>query len=239
LQERKGVFLFGNKPTESIVENGITYALDLFINQDSSFYIDTRNLRSWLIDHSAWWEVLNTFAYTGSLGLAALAGKAKTVVQTDRNRRFLQVAQRGCSLNGFLQNTHQIRIGDFFPVTSGFRQQEELFDCVIVDPPFFSTSSKGTVDLATQFHRILNKVRPLIKHDGYLIAINNSLFLSGQEYMSVLEELWRDGYVKLEEIIPVPEDVTGTAATLKGSPPTNPTPFNHSTKIVILNIKRK
>jgi 23S rRNA (cytosine1962-C5)-methyltransferase len=43
----------------------------------------------------------------------------------------------------------------------------------------------------------------------------------------------------LEEIIPVPEDVTGFPQTIFRRPPSDPTPFNHPTKIAILRVKNK
>ncbi len=80
-------------------------------------------------------------------------------------------------------------------------------------------------------------MRPLINNGGYLIAINNALYVSGNEYMQTLEELCKDGYLKIRELISVPEDFTGYNPV--GSPITDPSPFNHSTKIAILDVKRK
>ena len=99
--ERQGRITFGDLPAESIVENGVRYALDLRLNQDASFYLDTRNLRTWLKDHAAGWHVLNCFAYTGSLGAAALAGGAARVNQLDLSQRFLSVAKKTYHLNDF------------------------------------------------------------------------------------------------------------------------------------------
>jgi 23S rRNA (cytosine1962-C5)-methyltransferase len=239
VESRNGQIIFGSHTADWIEENRIKYALDLTLNQDASFYFDTRNLRTWLITHAMGWKVLNTFAYTGSLGIAALAGGASQVVQTDRNHRFLQLAEKSCERNEFQKEKHKIVVGDFFKITGQFRHKKEVFDCVIVDPPYFSTSSKGTIDLQAQSKRVLNKVRPLIGNNGYLIAINNSLYLSGKDYLTSLKELTSDGFVSIEEIIPVPEDATGYPRTILSSPPVDPSPFNHSTKIVILQVKKK
>ena len=84
---------------------------------------------------------------------------------------------------------------------------------------------------------MINKVRPLIRDDGYLIAINNALYISGKEYMQTLETLCEDGYLKIEELVPVPEDFVGYSRS--GPEITDPTPFNHFTKIAILKVKRK
>ena len=241
-EEKRGQLLFGEQPDTKIKEHGVWYSIDLTMNRDASFYLDTRNLRKWLIEHMRDKTVLNTFAYTGSLGVAALAGGAKRVIQHDLSHPFLNVAKTSYTLNGF--PTHGVRksdfiVADFFTVVSRFKRTKETFDCVIIDPPFFSTTPKGTVDQVNESARLINKVRPLINDDGILIAINNALYVSGKEYMQTLEVLCKDGYLKLKELIPVPEDFTGYPETRLGTPITDPSPFNHSTKIAVLEVKRK
>ena len=236
---RNGVVTFGSHLDDSILEHGIKYALDLKLNQDASFYLDTRNLRKWLLDHSAGLEVLNTFAYTGSLGLAALAGGASNVFQLDRNRKFLDIARRSAMLNRLDLGKMKLAAVDFFVGIGQLKRSNSLFDMVILDPPFFSVTEKGMVDQAKESHRLVNKVRPLLRDGGRIVAINNSLFLEGAEFMHSLEELGQDGFIEIEEIIPVPEDITGYPDTILRSPPIDPAPFNHPTKIVVLKVKRK
>jgi 23S rRNA (cytosine1962-C5)-methyltransferase len=86
---------------------------------------------------------------------------------------------------------------------------------------------------------MINKVRPLVKHRGKLVAINNALFISGAAYIQSLEELCQDGYLSIERLISVPRDITGCPATIKDEPPADTAPFNHPTKIVVLQVKRK
>jgi 23S rRNA (cytosine1962-C5)-methyltransferase len=81
--EKRGQLLFGKELDRKIQEHGVWYAIDLTMNRDASFYLDTRNLRRWLFDNMRDRSVLNTFAYTGSLGAAAMAGGASRVVQLD------------------------------------------------------------------------------------------------------------------------------------------------------------
>jgi len=45
--------------------------------------------------------------------------------------------------------------------------------------------------------------------------------------------------LNIKELIPVPADFTGYPETRAGNPITDPAPFNYSTKIVILEVKRK
>ena len=239
MEERKGKLLFGEAPDRKVRENGVWYALDLCMHQDASLYLDTRNLRAWAKEHLAGRTVLNTFAYTGSLGVAALAGGAARVVQMDLNRTFLNLAKTSCTLNGFPIYKEDFLGGDFWQEVSRLKRAGERFDCVLLDPPFFSATSKGVLDLNTDSARLINKVRPLINDGGWLVSVNNALYVSGKEYLQTLEELSADGYLKIAELIAVPEDVTGYPETRLGSPITDPSPFNHSTKIAVLEVRRK
>jgi 23S rRNA (cytosine1962-C5)-methyltransferase len=238
-EEKSGKLLFGESPDRKVQEHGVWYALDLTLHQDASLYLDTRNLRDWAIDHLKDKSVLNTFAYTGSLGVAACAGGASHVVQMDLNRQFLNLAKTSYTLNGFPIHKADFLTGDFWPLVSHLKRAGERFDCVFLDPPFFSTTPRGVLDLNRDSTRLINKVRPLINDGGWLVAINNALYVSGGDYMRTLEALCIDGYLKIAELIPVPEDFIGYASTRREAPVTDPAPFNHSTKIAVMEVKRK
>ena len=238
---RNGVILYGEKPVRRVrdPQGSVWYAVELVLNRDASLYLDTRNVRFWAGTHLAGKTVLNTFAYTGSLGVAALAGGASRVVHLDRSRDLLNIAKTSYTLNGFPIHKEDFLAGDFFTQVSRLKRAGERFDCVLLDPPFFSTSSKGTVDLVHDSHRVINKIRPLINDGGYLVAINNALFVSGAETIQTLDDLCADGYLSIEELIPVPSDFTGYPQTITRTPPVDPAPFNHSTKIAVLRVRRK
>jgi len=236
-EEKRGQIIFGDKLDDKIEENKIWFAVDLTMNRDAGFYLDTSDLRKWLLDNMSGKSILNMFAYTGSLGVAALAGGASRVIQHDRNKRFLEIAKTSYSLNKLPINKNDFIAQDFFPAVARFKATKQTFDCVIIDPPFFSSTSKGKVDQVNESKRLINKVRPLINDSGILIAINNALYLSGRDYMNTLKDLCKDGYLRIQELIPVPEHFIGYNNITK--PVTDPSPFNHSTKIAILDVKRK
>lgn len=236
-EEKCGMLLFGTAPDRKIKEHGVWYAIDLTMNRDASLYLDTRSLRKWIIDNLKDKSVLNTFAYTGSFGVAAMKGGASRVVQIDLNREFLNLAKTSYTLNGFPIQKGDFISRDFFEQVGNMKRDKKSFDCVIIDPPFFSTTAKGRVDQERESARLINKVRPLVNDGGCLIAINNAVFVSGAEYLQTLEALCKDGYLNIRELIPVPQDFTGYNPVSK--PITDPSPFNHSTKIAILSVKRK
>jgi len=239
LEARRGQLSFGRTADRRVNESGVWYALDLCLNRDTSLYLDTRNLRRWAVETLAGKTVLNTFAYTGSLGVAAMAGGADRVVHIDRNRQFLNLARASYSLNGFPVAKRDFIAGDFWPQVSQFKRHGARFDCVFLDAPFFASTDKGVVDLAQNSARLINKVRPLVNDGGHIAAVNNALYVSGRDYHQTLTELCSDGYLELEALVPVPPDITGYAETIVRAPVTDPAPFNHATKIAILRVRRK
>jgi len=237
-RERNGVVRFG-QPDSSIVEDGVFHAVDLCLNQDASFYLDTSYLRRWLRTTQAGHSVLNAFAYTCSLGTAARAGGAERVVNVDLNRSFLNIGRRSLDLNGFPPGPGEFLPLDFWTVIHRFKHSGNTFDCIILDPPFFTKTRKGSLDLNKDTPRLINKVRPLVRSGGYLVVVNNALFLPGADLLEAIHTLLDERYLVFETIIPVPDDMTGYPQTALHPPPVDPAPFNHPTKIFILKVLHK
>jgi 23S rRNA (cytosine1962-C5)-methyltransferase len=238
---RNGIFLSGSEKTacKKIKEHGVTYAIRLTMNRDTSFYLDTANLRLWAKENLKGKRVLNTFAYTGSLGLAAKAGGASNVVHIDMNNTFLTVAKDSCTLNGFEISKADFKAKDFFDATGELKRDNTLFDCVFIDPPYLSVTGQGKVDAEKDFLKIVNKVRPMVAHNGHLVCVNNAVFLSGADFMASLNAVCAGGYATIEQHIEVPLDFSGHPASKSGALPVDPAPFGHSTKISVLRFTRK
>lgn len=226
INQKNGKLLYGTGTAHECHEFGVAYPLRLTLNKDCGFYLDTANLRKWLLENSNGKRVLNCFAYTGSLGLAAQAGGAAEVTQTDSNRNYLPEYPG-----------QKILYGDFFRTAGSLRHAEKLYDIIILDPPFFSKSSGGKVDQEHASLSLLNKIRPLAADGGKIILINNALYLSGQEFASQIQSLCGE-YLRWSEIIPVPGSFYGWE-TSGGKLPQDPAPFDHPTKIVVLDVSRK
>jgi 23S rRNA (cytosine1962-C5)-methyltransferase len=236
---RRGSLLFGESPDNRMQENGVLYAINLLLDQATSIYLDTRNLRIWAKERLSEYKVLNTFAYTGSLGVAARAGGASQVLHLDLDQKSLALAKESYKLNSFDVKNEEFLAGDFWVLTNRLRQSGALFDCVFIDAPFFAASNKGTVNLITGSERLINKVRPLVSHGGMLVVVNNALFVSGEQFIATLEKLCSSGYMEVNHLIPVPVDIAGYPDTRVRMPPSDPAPFNHPTKIAVLRVTRK
>jgi len=230
---RRGRLLWGEKPDRRLRENDVWYALDLQMNQDDSFYLDTRLLRGWLKENLTGKTLLNTFAYTGSLGVAALAGGATQVVQLDRNPQFLNLAKQSYALNGLPVQRSDFLTGDFHPLTARLRRAGAQFDAAVLDAPFFAVTASGRVDLENDMERLINRLRPLVRSGGWLVAINNALFVSGRDYLASLQCLCDGGWLTIEQLVPVGADCIGRCPVAAA----DPAPFVHSTKIAVLRVR--
>ncbi len=237
--ERIGTISHGTGASDRVREAGVWYALDLLMHREAGFYLDTRNLRTWLKKSLLVDTLLNTFAYTGSLGVAARAGNVNQVTFLDLQRKYLNIAKTSYTLNGFEIDKSAFIVGDVWQQASQLRRNRKKFDCVILDPPLFSKTNRGTVDMLRSSHKLINKIRPIVSDNGFLVVINNALFLSGEDFIEILNTLSVRDYLTIERIIPVPLDVTGFPDTIISQPPVDPTPFNHPTKIAVLRIRHK
>jgi 23S rRNA (cytosine1962-C5)-methyltransferase len=238
---RNGTLLFGTEKqvVKRIKEDDVSYAVRLTLNRDSSLYLDTSPLRAWAKANLAGKRVLNTFAYTGSLGAAAKAGGAVKVVNTDLNGAFLTVAKDTWTLNGWPIKKVDFITGDFFDVVGRLKRERALFDCVFIDPPFFSVTTQGRVDLEADMLRVVNKVRPLVANEGALVMLNNGVFVSGAAFDQTLNAICADGYATVEQRLMAPDDFAGYPNTRQGTLPSDPAPWNHSTKVAIVRLRRK
>ncbi|HET6845480.1 MAG TPA: class I SAM-dependent methyltransferase [Anaerolineales bacterium] len=237
LEERLGILGMGELLQDRVREASVCYAIDLRLHQDCSLYLDTRNVRTWAMENLRDCTVLNAFAYTGSLGVAGLAGGAQRVDQVDRSKTFLDVARRSYALNHFPIRKQDFLAEDFFRVAARLRREHRTFECVFLDPPFFSSGPSGIVDQESGAARLINKARPLVSPGGRMVAINNAVYVSGADHMRALEALCADGYMEIEELLPIPADFVGMIRSPRSTWIADPAPFNHSTKIAVLRVR--
>ncbi len=241
LARRRGVVVRGDERAVArrVLEDGVAYALDVRAFRDGSFYVDTRPVRAWLRDHAPGKRVLNLFAHTGSLGVAAEAAGATEVVHVDRDRAALSVAKTSASMNRLAIDRRRYVTSDVFPYLARARRDGALFDVVVLDPPFFSQTSGGRVDVEGRLGPLLDKVRPLVADGGALAVVVNALFVSGAELDGELSRLVAGGFAAIEGRLDAPDDVVGLTPTPDARWSCDPSPWAHPTKIAVLRLRRK
>lgn len=157
--------------------------------QDPLLFLDLRNARGWVKQHSTGKSVLNLFAYTCGVGLCAAAGGAKRVLNVDFAEGNLAVGRENGLLNPDLPAMEFLQ-SDYFPairqlaglpisqrrghkLPSYPRIQPEQFDLVLLDPPAWAKSAFGTVDLLRDYQSLFKPALLATADDGVLICCNN------------------------------------------------------------------
>ncbi|WP_110968910.1 class I SAM-dependent rRNA methyltransferase [Pseudomonas huaxiensis] len=157
--------------------------------QDPLLFLDLRNARGWVKQHSAGKRVLNLFSYTCGVGLSAAAGGASEVCNLDFAEGNLAVGRENGALNPQLAPMDFIQ-SDYFPairqlaglpisqrrgqkLPSYVRLEARQFDLVFLDPPAWAKSAFGTVDLLRDYQSLLKPALLTTAKDGVLICNNN------------------------------------------------------------------
>ncbi|UZE05466.1 class I SAM-dependent rRNA methyltransferase [Pseudomonas corrugata] len=157
--------------------------------QDPLLFLDLRNARGWVKEHSRDKSVLNLFAYTCGVGLSAAAGGAQEVCNLDFAEGNLAVGRENGQLNPSLAPMEFVQ-SDYFPairqlaglpisqrrgqkLPSYVRLEQRQYDLVLLDPPAWAKSAFGTVDLLRDYQSLLKPALLTTAENGVLICCNN------------------------------------------------------------------
>lgn len=189
--------LCGEKCPSCIVEeNGLRYEVQPGVNQNAGLFLDMRELRRWLVDNARDRVVLNLFAYTCTLSVAAIAGGAKQVTNVDMSKPSINWGLRNHELNG--QDPRNIKsIPHNIFRSWGRIRQFGRYDLVIIDPP---SRQRGSFDVEKNYPAVLKKLNQLTSSGADVIATVNSPYLS-QDYLTNLVSRYAPQY-RFEEMIP-------------------------------------
>ena len=136
-------------------------------------YLDARDARAWVCANASGRTVLNTFAYTCGLGLAARLGGAKRAVNVDASRKVLDWGEQNHALNGLSTERYDFISGDTFDWLARFAKKDETFDLVILDPPGFATTKTSRFTAERDYHRLVAAAQQVIAPAGLLLAMCN------------------------------------------------------------------
>lgn len=163
--------IFGGEVPERlrIVENGVSFFVDIRRGHKTGFYLDQRDNRLVVRDLAAGAEMLNVFSYTGGFGTAALRGGAARVVNIDISAAALALARENAALNGFDAGGDDFIEGNAFEVLRKFRDSRRSFDLIVLDPPKFA-GSKGGIRGAMRGYKDVNLLAMKLLRPGGRLA---------------------------------------------------------------------
>ncbi len=193
--------LFGDILQQLIVTEGsLRFEVHPGTQQNVGLFLDMRGLRNWLQTESNSLNVLNLFAYTCSLSVAALAGAATSVTNVDMSKTSIKWGEKNHELN--LQDLSGVKsIPHNLFKSWGRIRQFGRYDLVIIDPP---TRQRGSFDAARNYAAVMRKLPALCEPGAQVIATINSPFL-GPDYLLELFFRYNPEGKHIGEIAVAPE----------------------------------
>lgn len=192
--------VFGTPPEGRFVvsEHGARYAVELSDSRHPGLFLDHAPLRAWLRENARGWRVLNTFAYTGSLSVAAALAGASHVTTLDLSKATVRWAEENGALNDIDNDRARYIYGDVFEWLPRLGREGREYDCIILDPPSFSRGKKGTFSTAKDLPRLHELALDRLVDGGVLITSINSANVSWKRYRDDVERAARDRGVRLD-----------------------------------------
>ena len=169
--QTQNIVLAGNHPPErvEVIENGIKYNINIAEGQKSGFYCDQRDNRKIVAAYAKGKKVLDCFSYTGGFTLNSLQNGAAAVTAVDSSVLAVDTLKENVLLNKFDAAKVTTIPSDVNKQLRKFREESELFDIVVLDPPKYAPS-RSALDKASRAYKDLNRLGMLLLNRGGLLA---------------------------------------------------------------------
>ena len=183
-------------------EMGVRYLVQArHAGQDPWLFLDLRAGRRRVMREAAGKSVLNLFAYTCGVGIAAARAGAAHVVNVDFAESSLKIGKENARLNDLPIRPRFVHSDAFAAmrqlagsgqptVVRGKKMpafpklEQRAFDLVFLDPPRYAKSPFGVVDIVNDYAALMKPALQCTTEGGTLICCNNAA--------EVAREVWAD-----------------------------------------------
>ena len=178
----------GEKPpgTIEIVENGLTFRVDVSTGQKTGCYLDQKENRAAVAGHVRGKRVLDLFCYSGGFGItAAKLGEAESVLCVDSSEPALKLAAANAEANGVSDRVSCER-SDAFKFLQNARSRGAQFDVVILDPPKMARRQAGLSKALRGYHSLNEQALSVLRPGGLLVTCSCSGHVSAEAFEQML-----------------------------------------------------
>lgn len=140
-----------------VQEHGLSFGVDVGRAGNPGLYLDARPARVWLRANAAGRRVLNLFAFSGSLGVAAAVGGAR-VTHVDSSEAALAWCGANMELNGVAVDRRDLARMNIYQHIRRAQAGRQRYGGIIVDAPpdaASGTGPRGAIALAPSCARML------------------------------------------------------------------------------------
>ncbi|MBT8149379.1 MAG: bifunctional 23S rRNA (guanine(2069)-N(7))-methyltransferase RlmK/23S rRNA (guanine(2445)-N(2))-methyltransferase RlmL, partial [Gammaproteobacteria bacterium] len=159
-------------PDLLVREGGLRFKVNLGRYLDTGLFLDHRPVRALLRQSAHGGRFLNLFAYTSAATVYAASGGARSSISVDMSKTYIEWSRANFKLNGISTAQHQLVQADCLAWLQDCDQQ---FDCILLDPPSFSNSSRmsATLDIQRDHLQLIEACMQRLAGGGCLYFSNN------------------------------------------------------------------
>jgi 23S rRNA (guanine2445-N2)-methyltransferase / 23S rRNA (guanine2069-N7)-methyltransferase len=163
--------------TDIVVSEGpLRFVVNLEDRIDTGLFLDHRAVRAYAFERCRGQRMLNLFAYTCSVSVAAAVGGAKQTTSVDLSNTYLDWGKRNYEANGLDPAKHRFIRDD---ATRWMARDRNSYDWIFINPPTFSRSkmSKGDFNIHKDHGSLIdNAMRSLDKNGELLFTTHARAF---------------------------------------------------------------
>lgn len=185
LPQTKGVVLGKTDRYVRMVENGLTFIVDVLEGQKTGYFLDQKENRRALLPYAAGAEVLDAFCYTGSFTVHAAAAGASSVLSLDVSEDAVALARENAAANG-LSGSCTFETGNAFDRLRELGKEGRTFDLVVLDPPAFARSRHALEGAISGYKEINLRAMKLLRPGGFLVSCSCSQHVSEELFLEML-----------------------------------------------------
>jgi 23S rRNA (cytosine1962-C5)-methyltransferase len=175
--EEISVVRYGDNPGPvEFMENGLRFIADTVHGQKTGFYLDQKLLRQEIQQYAHCRKVLNLFSYSGSAGIAALKGGARSALNIDSSNASLTLGKLHAQLNDIPESLFLAESSDVFAWLS--KRDMPTYDMVIIDPPALIKSQDDFESGRKAYHFLNRAALRFVNDDGLLVTSSCSAFFT-------------------------------------------------------------
>ena len=152
----------------TVVEHDLRFIVNLEDRIDTGLFLDHRLVRAHAREQCQGKRMLNLFAYTCSVSVAAAVGGAKQTTSVDLSNTYLDWGKRNFEANGIDPSKHRFFRDD---ATRWIAKNRQAFDWIFINPPTFSRSkmSKGAFNIHKDHKTLIEHAMRSLDRRGELL----------------------------------------------------------------------
>jgi 23S rRNA (cytosine1962-C5)-methyltransferase len=167
-------------------ENSLSFLVELERGLNTGLFLDQRDNRRDLMNRAGGKRVLNLFAYTGAFSVAAAAAGADRVTSVDVSPSYTDWARANFGINRLNPKLHEFIVGDCLEVLTDLGRRGTGYDIIVMDPPSFSTTTRGSFTTRGGTSDLAARALPLLNEGGLLVASSNHQKVDVADYLKEL-----------------------------------------------------